>query len=259
MENSPLFYEFYDDLFADKDYTAEVRFLLDIASIEANAARILEIGSGTGNHTFCLARLDYEVVGIDVDRQMVSIAEQKKKKLPQTVAKRVQFINGRVEALQNDDFDLAIAMFNVVNYLSGLAELQSFMNAVADRLKPEAPFVFDAWNGIAAILDPPKHETRQIETETHRIRIPLRSHTDPMALRTDLTYDLSVTDKITQARKTGSYATRHTLWAPKIICDTAENAGFAVESILPLMQKERTATEDDWKILFLCRKKPQAL
>lgn len=256
MENSPLFYEFYDDLFADKDYMAEVQFLLDLASIKERGQRILEIGAGTGNHTFCLARLDYDVVGIDIDRQMVSMAEQKRKKSSPPFSKRIQFIHGRIEGLKYDDFDLAIAMFNVVNYLASLAELQSFMQAVAERLKPEAPFVFDGWNGIAAILDPPKHETRQIETETHRIHIHLRSQTDTMALHTDLTYDLKVTDKITQAQQTGSYVTRHTLWAPKIICDVAQSAGFTVESIYPLMTKARVAKEDDWKILFLCRKKP---
>jgi SAM-dependent methyltransferase len=254
MENDEVFYSFYDTLFAGKDYLGEVKFLLELVAAKDKPLRILEIGSGTGNHTMTCAGLGHNVVGVDTDHRMVAIAETKRKSASRAIASRIRYFNGSVENLQVADFDLAISMFNVVNYLTSINALKTFMSGVAQRLMSQAPFVFDMWNGVAAVRELPRDETRHMETQNHDIHLAIRSETDLMALKTNLYYTLEITEKATGLRQNADYSMCQTLWPPKVIRDMAEAAGFNVEAIYPHLTFERPAADNDWKVLFLCRR-----
>jgi len=65
-------------------------------------------------------------------------------------------LHADVQNLKENNFDMAIAMFNVVNYIENQADLNTFFRAIADKLEKKGMMVFDCWNGIAAVLDPPK-------------------------------------------------------------------------------------------------------
>jgi SAM-dependent methyltransferase len=249
-----VFYRYYDALFASKDYTGEIQRALAQAGVRRSGARILEIGAGTGNHTVACARLGHHVVGVEIDPRMIALAQQKRQTLDPDLAERIRYFQGRVEDLPVEGFEVALALFNVVDYIGTLAELQSFLAAVARRLQPGAPFLFDTWNGVAALLDPPREKDSVVETRTHRIRVRVASRTEPMALRTTLHYVLEATDKASGQVETGTYDLPQTLWPAKVIADAAVGAGLEVRGIHPLDDPAapgRPATERDWKILFV--------
>jgi len=259
MANSELFYEIYDALYAGKDYDAEVDFALRLGFGGEGgglppAARILDIGAGTGNHAFACARRGCRVTGVDVDARMIARARAKLRAAPAEIAARVSFHHGAVATLPDNGFDMAIAMFNVVSYLPSLADLAAFMRAVAARLKPGAAFVFDAWNGVAALLDPPRNEERFVATAGADIRVGLRCETDPMNLRARLHYDLRVLPKDGAAASEGTFAFSQALWPPSILRESAEQAGFRAVAIHPLGDASRAANERDWKVLFHARR-----
>ena len=250
-----MFYRFYDALFAGKDYTGEIERALELAGIRTRGARILEVGAGTGNHTVACARLGHYLVGVEIDPRMVALAQQKRDALAPELAQRIRYFHGRVEDLPVEGFELALALFNVVSYLDTLGALESFLAAVAQRVQPGAPFLFDAWNGVAALLDPPREKHSETETATHRIHAAVTSHTDPMALRTTLVYVLTATDKATGQVEVGQYELAQYLWPAKVIRDAAAAAGWTALAAHPLDDPTRAATERDWKILFTCRRK----
>jgi SAM-dependent methyltransferase len=249
-----MFYRYYDALFASKDYTGEIQRALTLAGVRQSGARLLEIGAGTGNHTLACAKLGHYVVGVEIDARMVALAQQKRDALEAELAERIRYFHGRVEDLPVEGFELALALFNVVNYLATLAELQSFLAAVVRRIQPGAPFLFDTWNGVAALLDPPREKHSTVETGTHAIRVDVTSRTEPMALRTTLHYTLEATDKATGQTEAGTYDLEQTLWPAKVILDAAASAGLDVLGVHPLDAPARAATERDWKILFTCRR-----
>jgi len=252
MQANNLFYRYYDSMFAGKDYAGEVQTILALLPNAGSIHRILEIGSGTGGHTFALARLGFEVVGVDIDSQMVAIAKNKYAGIPAEVTKRVQFYNSSVEKLSDADFDLAMAMFNVVNYLPDLSVLRRFMGGVADRIHPGCAFIFDAWNGVAAVLDPPRNENRTIETATHTLHIKIESQTDYMNLSTEMRYNLVVTNKKSGQKEQGTHLIKSTLWPPKVLSDVLQTSGFKIKKVCPVHDPTREANIKDWKILFLC-------
>ena len=253
MEHSALFYEYYDVLYAEKDYQSEIRHIMDMAE-KSPPGRILEVGSGTGNHSLCCARLGFHVVGVDIDERMVAVATAKLRQQPVEISRRVSFINGPVEDLDESGFDMGISLFNVVNYMDDITHLRCFMQGVHDRLDRHAPFLFDAWNGVAALRDPPRRENRHIRTDDVEITMTVNPKTNFMRMRTELIYSLEVRNNATGSVQEAAYRLKQTLWPPKIISDVVASAGFHVKAVMALADADRQATERDWKILFFCRK-----
>jgi len=70
----------YDALYGDKDYTQEITRIAELLRAGApNARRLLELGCGTGLHAAALARLGYEITGIDLSHAMLDRAEDPEK------------------------------------------------------------------------------------------------------------------------------------------------------------------------------------
>ena len=142
----------YDAIYADKDYGADVAAFESLAGAGAGR-KLLEIGAGTGNHTLRLAARAGRLVSIEVDADFGEILERK-------VAGAATVFLGPLQRLEESDFDAAAAFFHVLNYIRG-DELPSFLDALAARLKPGAPFVTDLWNAAAVATDPPRAVIRR--------------------------------------------------------------------------------------------------
>lgn len=257
MADRPLFHRVYDDLYADKDYAGEVARALGLALAGRDQpAHVLELGAGTGGHTVSCARLGHRVTAVEIDSEMAELLRRRLAALPGDLSERVRVFAGPVEELDGGPFDAALAMFHVVNYLRDLETLLSFLSATASRLAPGASFVFDAWNGLAALLDPPRGVERQIDTETHRIRVRLRADHRPMAMETLLTYALERAERAGGGTEEGSWEVSHTLWHPELLRQALRASGFGRVEILARDDPRRRATQDDWKILVRAQKPP---
>lgn len=257
MPDSPLFHRVYDDLFGDKDYAGEVQTALELAlDGRDEPARVLELGAGTGSHTIGCAQLGHRVTAVEIDPAMVDLLQRRLGALPTEVRRRIRVFNGPVEELEGGPFHAALAMFHVVNYLRDLGTLLSFLAATASRLAPGAAFVFDAWNGLAALLDPPGDVDRRIDTGTHRIRMRLRADHRPMDMETVLTYEIERSEGSGAGSETGSWEVCHTLWHPQLLRHALIVSGFDRVEILSREDPTRRATQDDWKIFVRARTAP---
>jgi SAM-dependent methyltransferase len=255
-----LFYSVYDTIFAKKDYLAEVNSVLGLSGIRNGPARILELGCGTGNHTRCFAGAGHSVVGIDPDEEMLTIARAKLTLLPRDVAGRISYRHGHVGDVPLATYDLATALFNVINYVATRAALEALMREVARRLKPGASFIFDVWNGNAALVDPPAGKSVAVETERGCVKVELAARTDVVAKSTELTYSIEASDLRGNRLEQGEYTIWHFLWPPDVIVEAARAAGLEAKSVHPLFDVSRTANEHDWKLMFHFRKPvPDAL
>ena len=90
---------YYDLLYKDKDYSAEVKYVVNkIQNFCPKAKKILDLGCGTGKHAALLAEVGFEVTGIDQSRDMIALAEKRKENLPKEVANRLRsgYLLGRL-------------------------------------------------------------------------------------------------------------------------------------------------------------------
>lgn len=238
-------------MYASKDYAGEVKTLLSIAKKynQSEIKKILEIGCGTGNHTIELAKTKKKITAIDTDRFMIDIAKSKTKNL-----KNISALFTPIEKIKEKDFDVAFAMFNVVTYIADLKSLISFFKGVSSALNKKGVFVFDCWNGIAAMKDPPQSKTSSQNIGDKIITTELNSTTDFINQKVKLDYHFFISDKKSKTIQKDSFSFNQTLWTPLEIKFALESAGLNVIVCCKNFQPEKKATETDWKIMFICSK-----
>lgn len=250
QSNLQLYDKYYDFIYHGKDYKKETGLIFNLSKKFGikSPKKILEIGCGTGNHTMLLAKTGISLVAIDIDLEMVKIA---RKKLSDR--QNVKIIHTSIEHLKEKRFDLVIAMFNVVTYIESCKQLIQFMKGVAKRLNRNGVFIFDCWNGVAAIKDPPKRlKKTTVKQDGMTLEYNLTSQTDFFNQKTRLNYEIKV--KSGRIIEQGNSSFDQTLWTPMQVRFAIEEAGMKVIFCSPIMQPDKEATETDWKIMFCCKK-----
>ncbi len=151
---------YYDLLYKDKDYNREVDFIASYFK-DFKAPRILELGCGTGNYTKILAERGYDVTGVDLSKDMLEIARQKCD---------CKLINGDIRSLSIEGkFDVCLAMFAVIGYITENSEIVKVLKNVHQHLKPNGLFIFDVWNGLAVMRILPSTRMKRVENDTIRV------------------------------------------------------------------------------------------
>lgn len=171
----------YDYLYQDKDYKEETDFIEGI--FEKHSAKIktvLDLGCGTGGHALILAESGYEIAGVDRSAEMVAIAEKK----AEHIGLKVGFHESSIQDLDlHKEFDAVISMFAVMGYQIDNNELALACKTARQHLKPDGVFIFDAWNGMAVMSDPPTQRVKEVNIGDERIiritdpRVDIMSHT----------------------------------------------------------------------------------
>jgi SAM-dependent methyltransferase len=137
MENFKAYSKYYDLLYGDKDYKAEVNYVAkQIKTFAPNAKSILEFGSGTGKHGMMLQEKGYKVFGLDQSEYMV--AEAKKRGLDSQVADISNF-------KLKEKYDAIVSLFHVVCYLTSNEALVATFKNANKHLNKDGIFLFDLW------------------------------------------------------------------------------------------------------------------
>jgi SAM-dependent methyltransferase len=155
--------DFYDALYADKDYESEVSFLVDVFSEYGVAlgSSVLDLGCGTGGHATPLARRGYAVTGVDRSPEMVEQAVEK----AHAESLEVEFTVGDVRSHRlGRDFDAVISMFAVLSYQLTNEDLAATFETVAAHLEQGGLFVFDVWFGPAVLSERPEQRSKTVRT-----------------------------------------------------------------------------------------------
>lgn len=247
-----LYYKYYDKIYSKKDYQAESEVILKIAhGLKGTIpACILDVGCGTGNHDIFFAKRGCNVTGIDIDCGMVEIAQHKSERLKGLA---LNFLCKDVRKLESNRFDLVVSLFNVINYIDNIENIISFFKAINEQLVENGVFIFDCWNGLAAILDNPRIKYSVVETGNEIIKIHTIPHVDLMEQCVLVTNTVEVTsdkDKI----ENFEFEYQQTLWTPFFLKNILKMCNFNVLNILVWMQPEIKATHKNWKIMFVCQK-----
>jgi ubiquinone/menaquinone biosynthesis C-methylase UbiE len=135
---------FYDKIWGQHDYDADVKFLADFFR-KYHCKSVIDIGCGTGNHALRLSKLGYQVTGVDVSPAMLKIAKMKDKEA------KIKFIQGDMRKLEKvvlkgQRFDAAICLGQVFSHLMTDKDVQAFFGRLHKILKQNGLFVFSARN-----------------------------------------------------------------------------------------------------------------
>ncbi|MEU4676706.1 class I SAM-dependent methyltransferase [Micromonospora sp. NPDC023737] len=124
-------------------YDAECRwgpddeFFLDVVG-ETPAARVLDLGCGTGRLTMALAAAGHTVTGVDPAHASLAAARQK------PGADRVTWIEGTSAVLPTDAYDVAVMTSHVAQIFATRAEWAATLADLRRALVPGGRLVFDS-------------------------------------------------------------------------------------------------------------------
>lgn len=129
----------YDEWYKTKvgGYVDRTEKKLVFSMIKTKHGDALDLGCGTGNYTLELYKRGFQVVGVDISRRMLKIAQ---KKLP-----NVKFIKANAYSLPFEDntFDLVLS----VTMLEFIHEPEKVLSEVYRVLKPGGEAVIGTMNG----------------------------------------------------------------------------------------------------------------
>lgn len=126
----------YDEFYKNKKYTNEVNFIREFIVHKNN--KILDVGSGTGNHSKILFDFGYNIYGFDKSKEMVQIANQK--------IKNHFFIDDILHLKHKEKYDLIFSFFAVFNHLKNYKEFERALANLKDLLNPNGRVIIDLHN-----------------------------------------------------------------------------------------------------------------
>ena len=108
---------------------------------EHNVSSVLDMTCGTGSQVFYLTEQGFEIVGSDINTNMLNIAKEKaaKKDLD------IQFIQGDMCSLKVGQFDAVITIFNAIGHLTK-EDFEKAVQNISSNLKNGGLYIFDIFN-----------------------------------------------------------------------------------------------------------------
>lgn len=236
--------KYYDLIYKDKDYEKEVDFIENIFW-KNKPKKILEVGCGTGNYTKILLKRGYEVTALDISEDMLKIAEEKC---------ACKFIKGDIRSVSvNDKFDVCIAMFAVMGYITRNSDIIKALNNIHRHLKPNGIFIFDVWNGLAVMRLLPERRVKEAENDkvkVIRVAVPNLRSFDHIC---EVNYRLLILNKEDNTFKEINEKHVVRFYFPQEIRYYLENAGFKVLKICPFLDLNGKVDETVWNVTVVAK------
>lgn len=140
--NYTVFAKYYDILMSDVNYREIAQKINDIINdYFPEADFLVDLACGTGSLSGELTKLGFNVLGVDVSQEMLSIAHDKKIR----EGLRMQYVYGDMTnwSLTESKADVVVCMLDSLNHLESFDEIkQTFFN-VYDSLTDGGLFIFD--------------------------------------------------------------------------------------------------------------------
>lgn len=152
MESYNEFAEVYDLFMEDVDYGAWCQYIRSIFGLYgAKPVRILDTACGTGNITIPMAEAGFELWGLDLSSNMLSLAENKAR----AAKRKIRFLNQDMAHMRlKEKFQAILCMCDGVNYIIEEADLKNYFSYVYAGLEEKGIFIFDisSYNKIRSVL-----------------------------------------------------------------------------------------------------------
>ena len=128
----------YDLLYGWKDYAAEAARINElILDAVPDARTLLDVACGTGKHLEHL-RATYDVEGLDIDSQLLEIAEQRNPGVPLHRADMERFRLGK-------QFDAVTCLFSSIGYVQTTERLTETIINLTAHVSPGGVLLLEPW------------------------------------------------------------------------------------------------------------------
>lgn len=244
---------YYNLLYKDKDYKSEVDYVENLKKKYARkpVSSILDVGCGTGNHMVHFAARGYEISGIDMSAEMISIAEQR---LINEKNASLQCSNA-VDFNLDRKYDMVVSLFHVVSYQSDNESLKRVFKNINKHLNDDGLFIFDFWYGPAVLKELPQTRVKRLENDElklTRIAEPIMDENNNIVT---VSYTMFIEDNKDRSLLTIKEEHRmRYLFYPELEL-FLESAGFEIIENLEWLSLSNHLNWRNWNGLIVSRKK----
>ena len=250
-----LYSRYYDLLYRDKDYRAEVEYVVSLINkYKPEAKSVLDLGCGTGRHDFLLVEKGYFVTGVDQSEEMLAVANARLSTF-NSQPSALQFILGDIQSVQlKKTYDIILALFHVVSYQTTNEMLLNTFKNVHEYLKDDGVFIFDFWYGPAVLTDIPTVREKRLEDEEltiHRNATPVMHPNENIV---DVNYEVIIKNKATgKTQKLNETHRMRYLFLPEIQF-MLKSIGFDIVAALEWMSLEKQMGFKSWNGVLVTKK-----
>jgi SAM-dependent methyltransferase len=189
--------QYYDLLYRDKDYAAEVDYVARLIEREKPGSKsVLDLGCGTGRHDFLLSERGYQVTGVDMSADMLKVADTERARRLAAGQTAPKFAQGDVRSVRlGERFDVVVSLFHVMSYQSTNQDLLAGLSTLREHVEPGGLVLFDAWYGPTVLTDRPvvRHKRLQNDDiEVLRLAEPVLYPNDNFV---DVNYQILIKDR----------------------------------------------------------------
>jgi len=250
----PHYASIYDVVYRGKDYAAEVdlieRFLARHGI--AGPRRLLDLGCGTGNHAFSLARRGHRVTAID---RSLAMLDRARAKAASEVAAGDSVPTFREADVRKFDlgerFDAALMMFTVLGYLHDDVDLLSALAAVRAHLDTGGLFIFDVWNGPAVLALRPQDRIINVQDGPAQIIRKTRTRLDAPNHLCHVHFDLERTGGGKPMRSEEEHVVRY--FFPDELRSALLSSGLRLLDLRRFPDGEAPPDEEAWNVIGVAR------
>ena len=244
--------EYYDLLYHDKDYEAEVAYIEELIKKYSpqHVKSILDIGCGTGKHGLILSRHGYEVYGIDRSSDMIALANKMKGSAP-----NLDFaIHDALSFQLHRSFDAIVSMFHVLSYQTSDESVESFLKNANKHLKDNGIFIFDFWYGPAVVAEKPGVRIKRTQNKNIELIRIAEPFTEENKNIVTIQYEIFVKQKDTGILQ--SIKEEHTMryfFCPELT-SVLLKTGFSIIKRLAWLSHEHDVSTKTWSGIIVAQK-----
>jgi SAM-dependent methyltransferase len=192
--------QYYDLLYRDKDYAAEVDYIARLVEQERPGSQsLLDLGCGTGRHDFLLCERGYRVTGVDMSADMLSVAQGERARRSAAGTPVPDFAPGDVRSVRlGQRFDVVVSLFHVMSYQTTNEDLLAALRTLREHTNPGGLVLFDAWYGPTVLSDRPVVRVKRLHGDgfdVTRVAEPVFHPNDNVV---DVNYQIMILDRETQ-------------------------------------------------------------
>jgi SAM-dependent methyltransferase len=239
---------YYNLLYEDKNYKEEANYIKKLIKNEQpQGLYILDLGCGTGKHDQIFVEEGFNVTGVDLSNQMISIAKRNE-------VENLRFIHGDARTVKIDKkYDVVVALFHVMSYQVTNEDVASVFKTAAIHLKKGGIFIFDCWYGPAVLTDRPTIRIKRLENKSIKLIRISEPEMNSKDNTVDVFFDVFIMDKSMGVHK--ELREKHTmryLFYPEIEL-FALNSGFEITRFEEWLTS-KLPDYNSWNVVFCCRK-----
>jgi len=240
--------KYYNLVYQEKKYLDETRYIHSLLKKFKSKNKILEIGCGTGIHANNLAKLNYDILGIDLSAEMISIAKKKYLK-----KKNIKFLKKNILDISYiEKFDTAISLFHVICYLTSKSKIKTAFKNINESLKSNGLFIFDFWYAPAVKKNKLTSKIKKFTSKTSKIT---RKVTPAIYSnnRVKINIEISISNKNNKLKENFSEDHYVKYFDYKELKHSLNMSGFKIIKCYEWL-KEDKPTQNSWSALIVAKK-----